>query len=100
MTDLEDVTRHLDALKGSPPSAVFHEHFSAALRQFRFIPAARRRACADAFLKWSNERAPGAPLTRAYAVFLQGMDRFISEELQSSLALLTEARAVFAEADD
>lgn len=100
MTDLEDVERHLDALKRSPPSGAFHEHYSAALSRFRFIAPAERRACADAFAKWSHERAPGAPLTHAYAVFLQGMDRFISEEFQSSLELLTEARAVFAEADD
>jgi tetratricopeptide (TPR) repeat protein len=35
-----------------------------------------------------------------YALFLQGMDRFIAEEFQASLQLLTRARAVFTEHGD
>ena len=99
MTDLEDVTQRLDALKGCPVPEV-HTHFSAALRRFRFIPGAERRACADAFFQWATERAGDATLLRAYAMFLQGMDRFISEEHQASLQLLTQARLTFAERDD
>jgi tetratricopeptide (TPR) repeat protein len=99
MTDLEDLTQRLDALKGCP-AAEFHPRFSAVLRRFRYIRGAERRACADAFFRWADAHATGAPLTRAYAVFLQGMDRFIGEELQASLQLLTEARGVFAERDD
>jgi len=99
MTDLEDLSQHVDALKGCPASE-FHAQFSAALRRFRFVPAAERRACTDAFFRWADARAADAPLVHAYAVFLQGMDRFISEELQPSLQLLTEARGIFAERDD
>jgi tetratricopeptide (TPR) repeat protein len=99
MTDLEDLTQRLDALKGCP-APKFHAQFYAALRRFRFIPGAERRACTDAFLRWADDHAGAAPRMRAYAVFLQGMDRFIGEELQASLHLLTEARAGFAERDD
>jgi tetratricopeptide (TPR) repeat protein len=99
MTDLEAVTQRLDALKGCPAPDI-HTHLHAALRQFRFIPRAERRACANAFARWATDHATDAPLLRAYAVFLQGMDRFIAEEHQASLQLLTQARAVFAERDE
>ncbi len=99
MTDLEEVTQRLEAIKGSPAPA-FHAHFSAALRRFRFVPAAERRACADAFYRWATERAGDAALLPAYAMFLQAVDRFISEEHQASLQLLTRARLAFAERDD
>ena len=99
MTDLQAVTQSLDALKGCP-APDFHRHFSAALRRFRFIPAAERRACADAFFRWADGHDREAPLTRAYAVFLQGMDRFISEDHQASVRLLTAARSAFAAHDD
>jgi len=99
MTDLEDVTQRLDALKGCSGPDI-HAHFSPALRRFRFIPRAERRACADAFFQWANARAGDAPIMRGYAVLLQAMDRFINEEHQASLQLLTQARAVFVERDD
>jgi len=99
VTDLEAVTGSLEALKRCLPSD-FHRHFSAALTRFRFVPAAERRATADAFLGWADGRAAEAPRLRAYALFLQGIDRFIAEELQASLALLAEARAAFVERDD
>lgn len=98
MTDLDDVTQHLTALQNSPPSE-FHTHFSRALRRFRFIPRAERRALADGFLHWADE-ASDARFARPYAVLLQSMDRFIAEELHASLQLLTQARAAFAERDD
>ena len=44
--------------------------------------------CADAFFQWANDGAVEAPLKRAYAIFLQAMDRFINEEHQASLQLL------------
>ncbi len=96
MTDLEVVTQRLDAIKGCP-APEFHAHFSAALRQFRFIPRAERRACADAFHAWASDGAPDAPLTKGYATFLLAMDHFINEEHEASLKLLTEARSVFAD---
>jgi predicted alpha/beta superfamily hydrolase/tetratricopeptide (TPR) repeat protein len=99
MTDLEEVTQRLDALKNCPAPDI-HTHFSPALRRFRFIPRPGRRACADAFFQWANDHAADAPLKLGCAVFLQGMDRFIAEELQASLPLLTRARAVFVERDD
>lgn len=99
MTDLEDVTQRLEALKECP-APEFHTHFSAALRRFRFIPSAQRRACADRFFQWADARAGHAPLIRGYAIFLQAMARFIDEDHQASLQLLTQARPVFAEPDD
>lgn len=99
MTDLEDVTQRLEALKECP-APEFHTHFSAALRRFRFIPSAQRRACADRFYQWADARAGRAPLIRGYAIFLQAMARFIDEDHQASLQLLTQARLVFAEPDD
>ena len=98
MTDLDDVTQHLTALEQSPPSE-FHTHFSRALRRFRFIPRAERRELADGFHRWADT-TDGAQFARPYAVFMQGMDRFIAEELHASLLLLTQARAAFAERDD
>ena len=99
MTDLEEVTQRLEAIKGCPAPA-FHAHFSAALRRFRFVPAAERRACADAFFQWATGCAGDAALLPAYAMFLQGIDRFMNEEHQASLQLLTRARLAFAERDD
>ena len=100
MTDLEDVTQHLDALKTAPASE-FHLHFSRALRRFRFIPHAERRACADAFGEWAASTTPVDPdRMRAYARFLQGMDRFIAEEFRAALDLLSQSRAVFTARDD
>jgi tetratricopeptide (TPR) repeat protein len=98
MTELDDVTQHLTALRNSPPSE-FHTHFSRALRRFRFLPRAERRALADGFFQWADE-ASDARFARPYAVLLQSMDRFIAEELHASLQLLTQARAAFAERDD
>ena len=37
MTDLEDLTQRLDALKGCP-APEFHPRFAAVLRRFRYIP--------------------------------------------------------------
>lgn len=98
MTDLEDVTRHLTALQSSPPSEL-HTHFSRALRQFRFMPRDERRELADRFRRWANE-TDSAEFARPYAVLLQGVDRFMSEELHATLQLVTEARATFVERDD
>ena len=99
MTDLEEVTSRLDAVEHCLASD-FHLHFSAALRRFRFVPAAERRATAEAFFGWADARAAEAPLLRAFALFLRGMDRFVAEDLHASLRLLTEARTVFAERDE
>jgi tetratricopeptide (TPR) repeat protein len=99
MTDLDELSLHLDALKSGPATDI-HAHLSPALRRFRFVPRAERRVCADAFVHWANQHAADAPLKRACAVFVQAMDRFIDEELQSSLQLVTQARPVFAEHDD
>jgi tetratricopeptide (TPR) repeat protein len=97
MTDLDDVTQRLDALKTCPASDI-PAYFSPALRRFRFIPRAERRACAGAFLEWASSN--GSPVMTAYAVFLQGLDCFLAEELHESLRLLTRARAAFAEHDE
>jgi tetratricopeptide (TPR) repeat protein len=98
MTDLDEVAQRLDAFKTCPASDV-HTQFSPALRRFRFIPRAERRACADAFVDWANASAD-APVKRGYALFLQGMDRFIAEELYDSLQLLMRARGIFVERDE
>ena len=99
MTDLEEVTKRLNAIKRCAAPDV-HTHFSVALPRFRFIPAAERRACAEAFARWSSDHASDAPLKYGCAIFLQGLDRFMREELQSSLQLMIQARATFAEQDD
>jgi tetratricopeptide (TPR) repeat protein len=99
MTDLEQVTQHLDALKACQPYDI-HAHLSPALARFRFIPGAERRACADAFCHWADSHAGAAPVKRAYALFVQSMDRFISEEHEASLRLLLLAREGFAQQDD
>jgi tetratricopeptide (TPR) repeat protein len=98
MTDLEDVTQHLNALRSAPPSE-FHTHFARALRRFRFIPRAERRNVAERFRRWADE-TPAGEFARPYALFMQAMDLFIAEELHPSLRLLTRARATFAERDD
>jgi tetratricopeptide (TPR) repeat protein len=99
MTDLEQFAVHLDALKACPASEI-HAHLSPALRHFRFIPRAERRACAEAFVRWANDSSADAPVKIGIAVFVQGLDRFICEEHQSSLQLLSAARAILAEHDD
>src|SRR5690242_9440171 len=99
MTDLEDVTYHLDALKAAPASE-FHLHFSRALRRFRFMPHAERQVCADGFLDWARSAPVDPERMRAYAQFLQAMDRFIAEEFPAALQLLTQSRATFAARDD
>lgn len=96
---LEQVTRHVDALKSCAPQDI-HTHFAGALRTLRFIPAAERRACADAFFAWADSPANSSPVKRACARLLQGVDRFISEEHEASLQFLTEARAGFTELGD
>ncbi len=99
MNELDAVSARLEALKGCPATE-FHAHFAAATRQWRFVPPAARRATADAFQQWADARAGEAPLLRAYALFLRALDRFMSEEHQAALALLSEARVVFAEHDE
>src|SRR5262249_39417054 len=42
----------------------------------------------------------GSPVMHAYAVFLQGLDRFMSDDLHESLERITRARAIFAEHDE
>jgi tetratricopeptide (TPR) repeat protein len=98
MTSIELVTQRFDSLKQCRSSDI-HVHFSPALRHFRFVPRADRRACADAFYSWAEGEGPGS-VTVGYAVFLQAMDRFIAEELHEALRLLTRARAIFAEHDE
>jgi tetratricopeptide (TPR) repeat protein len=99
MTDLEDVTQHLKALEQCSATEI-HAHYSPALRRFRFIPRGERRRCADSFAEWASAAPTHAPLKLGLAVFLQGMDRFIDEDHQASLQLLTRARALFTECDD
>ncbi|HEV8449013.1 MAG TPA: tetratricopeptide repeat protein [Gemmatimonadaceae bacterium] len=98
MTDLEEVTQHLAAVRNSSPSEL-HTHFSRALRRFRFVARDERRALADDFRQWADA-ADGAEFARPYAIFLQGIDQFIAEELHASLQLIIEARAAFSERDD
>jgi tetratricopeptide (TPR) repeat protein len=98
MTDLDDVKQHLTALRSSPASEV-HAHFSRALRRFRLLPRAERRALADDLHAWTHETIT-AQFAQPFAVFLQALDHFMAEELQASLQLVTQARATFAERDD
>src|SRR5262249_18932734 len=98
MTDLEEVTQHLTAVRNSSPSEL-HTHFSRALRRFRFVARPERRALADEFFQWADA-TKGAEFARRYALFRQAMARFIAEELHASLQLLTEARGAFARQDD
>ena len=93
-TELEEVTPHLDAFRCCDRPDI-GTHLSAALKRFRFIPRAERRACADDLYRWASDR-PGDPLKRAYAVLVQSMDRFINEEYEASLQLLLQARTTFA----
>lgn len=95
MTDLEYVSQTLDGLARCP-APEFHRRFHVVLRRFRFVPAAERRPCAEAF----ERHAAGDARLGPYATFLRAMDRFLAEDLQRSLRLLTEARAVFVERDD
>ena len=99
VTDLADVTGYLETLK-TCSRAEIHTHLPQTLRQFRFIPASERRSLADGFVAWSESGAYREPVMRGYALFVQGMDRFIAEELRESLQLLTRARAIFAEQDE
>lgn len=99
MTDLEDVTAHLDALKQAPAPEV-HPLFSRALGRFRFVPRADRRACADAFARWSSANRGDSSLALGLAVFMQAMDRFIAEELYEALHLLERARSILAALED
>ena len=99
VTDLADVTDHLETLKACSRAEI-HTHLPQTLRQFRFIPAPERRTLADAFVAWSETGPACEPVMRGYALFVQGMDRFIAEELRDSLQLLTRARAIFAEHDE
>ena len=99
MTDLERVTAELDALKRCGRADI-HAHFAPALRSFRFIPATERRSCADNFRHWADAAGTVELVKRAYAVFLQGMDRFIDEQHEASLHLLIESRAAFQSCDE
>lgn len=99
MTDLEQFMVHLDALERRPASEI-HAHLSPALRHFRFIPRAERRACAEQFVVWANATAGESPAKLGIALFVQGLDRFICEEHQAALQLLARARAILAEHDD
>ncbi len=98
MTDLDDVTQYLSALQNSPPSEL-HTHFSRVLRQIRFVSRTERRELADGFVRWADQTS-GAEFARPFADFLQAMDRFMDEELNAALQLVTHARATFAERDD
>ncbi|HYV97345.1 MAG TPA: tetratricopeptide repeat protein [Gemmatimonadaceae bacterium] len=98
MTDLELVTREIDALKHCAPPDV-QAHLAPALNRFRFIPKAERRVTADAFFEWANAGHGGGGALRGYAMFFQAMDRFVAEELHAALALTTGARAILTEHD-
>jgi len=97
MTDLDDVTHHITALKSSPPSE-FHTHFSRALRQFRLIPRVERRQIAEDIRGWAE--ISSSPMARPCSLLVQGMDCFMAEELHETLRLVSQARAAFAELDD
>jgi tetratricopeptide (TPR) repeat protein len=99
MTEVEQVAQHLDALKLCAPSEI-NAYFPAALKPFRIVAGPERRACADAFRAWAEANTANAPVKRAYAILLQAVDRFISEEHEASLQLLIEARPIFTELGD
>ena len=99
MTDSEIVTEQLRALQTCETSHV-HAYFSLVLRHIRFVPRSERRATVDRFLQWASDTSDLPPVKLAMAIYLQGMDRFINEENQAALQLLTRARAVFAECSD
>lgn len=99
MTDFEVVASELQVLQ-TCDAAEAHAHFAPAVRHFRFVPRAQRREMADQFAGWATSASGVPPRTRGMALFLQGMDRFINEEHQASLQLLTGARILFAECDD
>ena len=98
MTDLDDVTASLAALK-SGSAADLQARLPTALRQFRFIPRQERRNLADGFTAWADKNAP-TPVVAAYALFFQAMDRFIDEDLRVALPIVMRARAIFAEYDE
>ncbi|HEY6219699.1 MAG TPA: tetratricopeptide repeat protein, partial [Gemmatimonadaceae bacterium] len=75
-------------------------HFSPALRHFRFIPKVERRQCAEALVGWADTHAVHEPVKRGYAMLVQAMDRFINEDLEAALRVLTASRAIFAEHDE
>lgn len=99
MTNLERVTAELLTLR-TCGRADIPRHFAPALACFRFIPATERRACADDFRHWADADVTVAPVTRAYAMFLQGMDRFLDEQHEAALHLLIASRAAFQSCDE
>jgi len=98
MSDLDDVTHHLAALRSSPASEV-HTHFSRALRRYRLLARTQRRDVADEFFSWAHGIST-AQFAQPFAVFLRGLDHFMAEELHASLEVVTRARATFAERED
>ena len=99
MTDFEIVAEQLRALQTCAPSEV-HTHFSPVLRHMRFVTRTERRVTADRFLQWASDTSDVPPVKLGMALFLQGMDRFINEENQPALQLLTRARGVFTDCGD
>ena len=99
MTDLERVAAELDALK-SCARADIATHLNPVLFFGRFIPATERRAYASDFRRWVESQAPVDPVKRAYAIFLEAMDRFLDEQHEASLTLLVESRAAFQSYDE
>ncbi|HEX7938549.1 MAG TPA: tetratricopeptide repeat protein [Gemmatimonadaceae bacterium] len=99
MTDLAEVRQHLEGVKSCAPADVA-AHFAPALRAARFLPVADRHAVADEFVAWARDHTWSAPVKFGYAVVLQAMDRFMAEDNEAALPLLTLARTVFSEHRD
>ncbi len=99
MENIEKIKASIGQLK-TCSDADINKYFPSVINTFRFISREERHQVAGDFFDWAKTNAPSQPLKFYYAEFLLAIYHFISEENETSLHLLTQARKHFDEWND
>ena len=99
MSQFENISQLFNDLKNCP-SAEISKYFAPATDLFPLLTKAEQNEFAQTFYQWAAKNADREQLKFCYAKFLSAMNSFLSEQHETALNLVTEARIQFDEQND
>ena len=94
MTHYENIKQLLTEIKNCAPADI-SKYFNPVSHIFALLTKAEQNECAKEFYNWAEENSLKQPVKLCYAEFLLGVHFFLSDDLETGLRWLREARNSF-----